>query len=122
VGLPRAYRLSEKRQFDRVLKERSVHLRSGPFRVHAAATDARGARLGLIIGKRQAKRAVERNRIKRALRETFRSHQHALPAFDVVVQLVEPIGSDAELSGATGALWPAVGVACEKAQARVGDD
>jgi len=91
-----------------------VYLRSGPFRVHATVTDAHGARLGLIIGKRQAKRAVERNRIKRTLRETFRSHQHTLPAVDVVVQLVESLGSDAELVSAAKVLWPAVGVACEK--------
>ena len=107
-----------------------MYLRCGPFRVHAALTDAHDARLGLIIGKRQAKRAVERHveevekfigkgRVKRALRETFRSHQHALPAFDVVVQLVEPIGSNADLGDAATVLWPAVGVACEKVRGRL---
>lgn len=43
------------------------------------------ARLGLAISKRVSKRAVERNRIKRLLRESFRRVRHRLPAVDVMV-------------------------------------
>jgi len=43
------------------------------------------ARLGLVISKKSAKRAVDRNRVKRQLRETFRLNQHQLPKFDVVM-------------------------------------
>lgn len=43
------------------------------------------ARLGLAISKKCAKRAVDRNRIKRLIRESFRlQHQH-LPAIDIIV-------------------------------------
>ncbi len=48
-----------------------------------------GARLGLIVGKRQLKRAVDRNQVKRVLRETFRVNRSILPAIDIVVQLAE---------------------------------
>ncbi len=41
------------------------------------------ARLGLVVGKRVDRRAVGRNRIKRAVRESFRQ-QHLAP-YDVVV-------------------------------------
>jgi len=41
-------------------------------------------RLGLTISRRVAKRAVDRNRLKRIARESFRQ-QLALPAWDFVV-------------------------------------
>jgi ribonuclease P protein component len=43
------------------------------------------ARLGLAIAKKSAKRAVDRNRIKRVIRESFRHLQHELPNIDVVI-------------------------------------
>jgi ribonuclease P protein component len=43
------------------------------------------ARLGLAIAKKSAKRAVDRNRIKRIIRESFRHLQHDLPNIDVVI-------------------------------------
>ena len=47
-----------------------------------------GARLGLIVPKRLARRATERNRMKRALREEFRQRVSGMPALDVVVRVV----------------------------------
>jgi ribonuclease P protein component len=43
------------------------------------------ARLGLAIPRKQIRRAVERNRIKRLIRESFRRHQVLLRGLDVVV-------------------------------------
>jgi ribonuclease P protein component len=43
------------------------------------------ARLGLAIAKKQVRRAVDRNRIKRIVRESFRHHQQELAAMDIVV-------------------------------------
>ena len=43
------------------------------------------ARLGLRVGKRQVKRAVDRHRIVRCIREHFRTRQHQLGPRDVVV-------------------------------------
>ncbi len=37
-------------------------------------------RLGLVVGRRVAKTAVRRNRMKRLLREFFRLNKHRLPA------------------------------------------
>ena len=47
------------------------------------------ARLGLAISKRVSKRAVERNRIKRLLRESFRRVRHLLPPIDLMVMARE---------------------------------
>jgi len=41
------------------------------------------------VGKRQLKRAIDRNRVKRVLRETFRINRSVLPGFDIVVQLAD---------------------------------
>lgn len=102
---PREYRLTEKRQFDAVLSARTIQLRSGSFRLYATANEEAGARLGLIVGKRQLKRAVDRNRVKRVLRETFRVRRAILPAYDIVVQLVDrPRGES--VSGEAASIWP----------------
>ncbi|MEE3700595.1 ribonuclease P protein component [Mannheimia haemolytica] len=41
-------------------------------------------RLGLTVAKKHLKRAHDRNRIKRIVRESFRLKQHELPNFDFV--------------------------------------
>ena len=52
-------------------------------------------RLGLVIGKKQLKRAVDRNRVKRIVREQFRRQRVMLPAYDLVVRLaVKPAPLD----------------------------
>jgi ribonuclease P protein component len=43
------------------------------------------ARLGLAISKKNCRLAVQRNRLKRVIRESFRSHKDTLGGFDFVV-------------------------------------
>lgn len=45
------------------------------------------ARIGIIVSSRIARRAVDRNRAKRLVREAFRSARHRLGGMDVVVEL-----------------------------------
>lgn len=45
------------------------------------------ARVGMAISRRHARTAVERNRIKRLVREAFRRHRPELPGLDLVVML-----------------------------------
>lgn len=42
------------------------------------------SRLGLVIAKKKVRRSVDRNRLKRTVRESFRHHQVDLPAADVI--------------------------------------
>lgn len=58
------------------------------FRVHDERDLAAGitmARLGMAISRKVDKRAVERNRIRRLIREWFRHRLHAFPAGDLVI-------------------------------------
>ncbi|MFC3094182.1 ribonuclease P protein component [Alteromonas sediminis] len=42
-------------------------------------------RLGITIAKKRVKKAVQRNRIKRLIRETFRHQASTLPNIDIIV-------------------------------------
>ncbi len=48
-------------------------------------------RLGLVIPKKLARRAVLRNAIKRQAREAFRLRRTNLPALDLVLRLARPV-------------------------------
>ncbi len=52
------------------------------------------ARLGLVVAKKVAKRAHERNYIKRTIREWFRCHKDELPAKDYVVRVRQKYEAD----------------------------
>ena len=51
----------------------------------ARPNDLSHPRLGLVIAKKNAKHAVQRNRIKRIARESFRLAQHQIGGIDTVV-------------------------------------
>lgn len=48
------------------------------------ATAVATPRLGLVVAKKHARLAVQRNRIKRLLRESFRRHQSVLAGLDII--------------------------------------
>lgn len=62
----------------------------------ASSTAHRTARLGLVVPKRNAKRAVHRNLIKRLAREAFRHVCTQLPAYDLVLRLGKPLNAKTE--------------------------
>jgi ribonuclease P protein component len=84
---PACARIKKPSEFDHLFKSAQFRLRSGPIRLIAAPSAVGCARLGLVVGKRHLKRAVDRNQIKRVIREAFRRRRSSLPDVDVVVQL-----------------------------------
>jgi len=49
-------------------------------------------RLGMVIGKKIVRRAVDRNYVRRILREWFRTHRGQLGGIDLVVRANKPFG------------------------------
>lgn len=75
-----------KKEFDEVLRRAEARVTRGPLRLAARRSATATPRLGLIVGKRCLRRAVDRNRAKRVIRESFR-HATDLPTLDIVVRV-----------------------------------
>ncbi len=82
--LTRQARLLNPREFRRVF-EQAQRSSDALFTVLARASGLSEARLGLAISRKAARRAVDRNRIKRQARESFRHRQPELVGLDFVV-------------------------------------
>ncbi|MHA6847548.1 ribonuclease P protein component [Ralstonia syzygii] len=85
-AFPKAARLVKTDEFSSVFALRPVR-RSRHFVLYVRANGHPQARLGIVIGKKFARRAVERNLIKRQCRELFRLRQAALGGRDVLIRL-----------------------------------
>ena len=62
-------------------------LRGRHFALHYSPNSAGTPRLGLVVAKKLAKRAVQRNLVKRLGRDVFRHAQASLPSYDLVLRL-----------------------------------
>lgn len=67
-----------------------MRLRGERFEVRYRRNGGSTARLGLVIPKNLARRAVLRNLLKRLIREAFRAVRPTLPGFDLVFRLLKP--------------------------------
>jgi ribonuclease P protein component len=56
------------------------------YTFYVARRDTGGGRLGMLVSRRHSAHAVERNRIKRCIREAFRLEQETLGPLDVLVR------------------------------------
>lgn len=85
-GFPRSTRLLTGSDYQRVFA-RARRIPGTWFMLLYRSQDppAAHARLGLAISRKHARRAVDRNRLKRIAREAFRLRRHALPLVDIIV-------------------------------------
>ncbi len=69
------------------MRKAAGRLRGRILAVRYAQSELPAARLGMMVPKRLAPRAVDRNRIKRRLRATFRAHSSRIGSVDLVASL-----------------------------------
>jgi len=113
LTLPAQRRLRRKSDFDAAYAG-GRKFGNGFFGVTAFWNDKGWARIGLAVAVRTAGGGVERNRIRRIIRESFRLHQHELPGVDLIVS-ARGRAKDApgpELHASLVALWKKVKEQC----------
>ncbi len=82
----RSSRLTLSGEYKQVF-ENNIRVSDDCFTLLIGKQQGSTARIGFAVAKKQLKRAVDRNRVKRLLRESFRLHQNELPATDIVVMV-----------------------------------
>jgi ribonuclease P protein component len=80
----REQRLTSPEDFQRVFAE-SCRTSLPGLVVLSQPNGLEGPRLGLAISRKHVRRAVDRNRVRRQIRESFRLHQNQLGSRDFVV-------------------------------------
>jgi ribonuclease P protein component len=84
-GLGAELRLRQSGAFEHLLKAGSRKSVAG-FTFYFERRDAGPPRLGMLVSRKHAARATERNRIKRCIREAFRLEQESLGPVDILVR------------------------------------
>lgn len=87
---PDSARLLRPAEYVNALKGKRV-ARGRLLTVSASRTSTGQPRLGLVVAKRFARRAVSRNTIKRVIREAFRLRRHELLPYDYVFRVHSPV-------------------------------
>ena len=85
LGFSKSDRLLNASDFTAVFNDAQIKASHPQFLILAKNTGHSSARLGLVIAKKNIRNAVDRNRLKRLIRESFRLKQHHLPAIDAIV-------------------------------------
>jgi ribonuclease P protein component len=83
-----AHRLLRKHGFGHVLQAEVIADRY--FKIFFVRNKNANAKLGMIVGKKTLASAVDRNYVKRIIRETFRKHSVKMCNVDLVVMLRRP--------------------------------
>ena len=86
----RVRRIVKTDEFSSVFRLRPAQ-KTAHFVLYTRSNELAHARLGVVVAKRFAPRAVTRNTIKRVTRELFRVTQ--LPAVDCIVRLARPVNA-----------------------------
>jgi len=103
---PEKYRLNRPSDFQEVFKT-ALRYADKTFLVLARNNNLSFARLGLAVSAKRIKTAVQRNKVKRLIRESFRRNKIRLQGLDIVVVAHKNAAkeSNANLRQALSGLW-----------------
>jgi len=99
LDFARDRRIVKTDEFSSVFRLRPVQ-RTAHFVLYVRRSGLPRARLGVVVAKRLAPRAVTRNTVKRIAREVFR--QAVLPPIDCIVRLSQPVNTKREAATGIG--------------------
>lgn len=80
-------------EFQAVFDASTVKVGEARFLLLTCPNGSDHPRLGLVVAKKKVRRSVDRNRVKRVVRESFRLHQAQLPAHDVIFMARQDLAS-----------------------------
>lgn len=89
-SFPRQLRLTRAGDFRQVFQNNFRQSDTG-ITILVGKNPGLAPRLGFAVAKKQIPKAVQRNRLKRIFRESFRKNQHRLPLRDMVIMVRRPI-------------------------------
>jgi len=109
LGFPRSVRLTAASDYRYVFAEPRKAIDRNFVVLYRSGRES-AARLGLAVTKKRLRRAVDRNRIKRLVRESFRHAREHLVNLDAVVLVRDGCASrsNAELRASLDRLWQKV--------------
>ncbi len=109
--------------FNSVFQGNPVRVGSPNLTLLAIPNHLNHPRLGFAVSKKAAKLAVQRNQVKRVVRESFRLRQNDLPNVDIVVIGKGGVGKlgKPELHEMVTQLWHRLKKRCQKSQSRPSD-
>ncbi|MBT3531519.1 MAG: ribonuclease P protein component [Gammaproteobacteria bacterium] len=84
-GFPKTTRLLSAEDYKAVFSNSQFKASCRHILVLAISNDCQHSRLGLVIAKKHISKAVQRNKVKRIIRDSFRLHQDTLAGLDLVV-------------------------------------
>ena len=104
---PRNKRLLASGEFRKVFEQASFRAPHPYFLLLAIRNERDAARVGLVVAKKNIRKAVDRNRIKRLIRESFRHRLGTLPSLDIVVLVRKDAGTaeNKQLLAVLDKLW-----------------
>jgi ribonuclease P protein component len=105
-AFPRDARMTQASEFRRVFSQ-PIRSTDAYFTILARLNAVGAARVGLAISKKCAPRAVDRNRLKRLARASFRLARADLPNIDIVVtcRRTAATAPNAQLATSLSAHW-----------------